>query len=42
MAVGVARMNAQGHETGRERSFYIVRLGDDGIARVQVALSVIR
>src|SRR5688572_18051118 len=35
-------LDAQGHETGRERSFYIVRLGDDGVARVQVALSVLR
>lgn len=35
-------LDADGREAGRERSFYLVRLGDDGVARVQAALSVAR
>jgi hypothetical protein len=32
-------IDANGKEVSRERSFYILRIGDDGSARIQVALS---
>jgi hypothetical protein len=32
-------LDAQGNETYRESSHYLMRSGDDGVARVQVAMS---